>query len=73
MAIGQRKSLGIENPVILLETDIPEVTTQQQSPRSLAAATDIEASPGLGCSLEDTSPVSPDQTESNMEYEFETS
>lgn len=73
LAIEQRKSLGIENPVILLETDTTEAMSQQESPRSLLNGMEMDASPRHGSPLEDASPASPDQTESNMEYEFETS
>ena len=72
IAIEQRKTLGIENPVILLETDAAEVASQQESPRTLAVSTEMDLSPRPSSALEDASPTSPDQTESNMEYEFET-
>jgi hypothetical protein len=72
LANQQRKILGVENPVILLETDAAEVASQQESPRSASAAMEMEQSTRLDSSLEDASPTSPDETESNIEYEFET-
>ncbi len=73
LAREQRKALGIENPVILLETEGFENVSQQelQSPRSMNAEMEEDTS-RLDQSLDDASPPSPNQTESNMEYEFET-
>jgi hypothetical protein len=73
LAIDQRKALGIENPVILLETDSIEALNQQESPRTSPVEMQEEASPRLENSTEDASFASADQTESNMEFEFETS
>ena len=71
LAMEQRKALGIENPVIILETDAAEAMSQQESPRSPIVEME-EASHALDASVEDASPTSPDETESNIEYEFET-
>jgi hypothetical protein len=71
-AIEQRKALAIENPVILLETDNTEAMSQQESPRALLVDMEEEASPRLHYATADASPASAEQTESNMEYEFET-
>ena len=71
-AIEQRKALAIENPVILLETDNTEAMSQQESPRALLVDMEEEASPRLHYTTADASPASAEQTESNMEYEFET-
>ena len=73
LAIDQRKALGIENPVILLETDSIEALNQQESPRTSPVEMQEEASPRLENSIEDVSFASADQTESHMEFEFETS
>jgi hypothetical protein len=74
LAREQRKALGIENPVILLETENSETASQPalNSPRSSHVEMEEEASPRLDQSQEEASPCSPNQTESNMEYEFET-
>jgi hypothetical protein len=71
-AIEQRKALAIENPVILLETDNTEAMSQQESPRALLVDMEEDASPRLHYTTADASPASAEQTESNMEYEFET-
>ena len=70
----QRKVLGVENPVILLEMDNTEAMSQQESPRSgPVVEMEEEASPRLDLSEEDAARSSADQTETNMELEFETS
>ena len=84
--MDQRKALGIENPVILLETDNPEATSQHESPRAHPVEMEEEtsprsdnvemeedASPRIENVMEDASPASAGHTESNLEYEFETS
>jgi hypothetical protein len=73
LAIVQRKVLGVENPVILLEMDNTEAMTQQESPRSgPVVEMEEEASPRLDLSVEDAAFSSAEQTETNMELEFET-
>jgi hypothetical protein len=72
LAIEQRKALGIENPVIILETDTAEAMSQQESPRSPIVEMEEETSQALDASFKASSPTSLNETESNVEYEFET-
>jgi hypothetical protein len=74
LANDQRKAIGIENPLIVLETESFEAMSQAelQSPRSLSSDVEMASSPRLDQSEADASKSPLLQTESIMEYEFET-